>query len=324
MSTDTRLLTPGRPLAALALILTLAGLLLAAGACESLDSDTAGSTATVPTPADQTAAAAQAGSAQALFGIWEGTYTTLEVRNKEGLVTHPPVPLNTPLDMRLELHAWSEASRDCGTVAVAGYPNGRVMELSVEGSEVRLSIINQEEGLEDSQSLMTLILEGDTLTGQDEPAPDVPEGWYVTRGTVYLTRAASAATSGTQASGDGHTEDSTEASSTGLSLEYMGIVTVATTGPHLALLLSAEHNGQTFEVHVGDYVTVVLPIEDLIPDWVDPNPGKIDVRHVNMYPQAIEAVCIVVGTGTVQLRVRWVNTEGALQRIWSVNLSVTD
>jgi len=58
----------------------------------------------------------------------------------------------------------------------------------------RLSIVNEEEGLEDSRSLMTLRLQDDTLTGADEPDPDVPEGWNVTSGSVYLTRALSVAT----------------------------------------------------------------------------------------------------------------------------------
>ncbi len=183
----------------LTVALTIAGLLLLATACENLTTDT-------PAPADvatQTTVAEVTDSAQAFFGTWEGTYTVREVRDQNGAVTNPPVPLNTPLEMHLELHAWSETSEDCGTVTVAGYPNGRVLGLSVEGAEARLSIVNEQEGLDDLRSLMTLMLQGDTLSGEDEPDPDVPRGWYGTAGSVYLTRALSAATSDTGAGAGG-------------------------------------------------------------------------------------------------------------------------
>ena len=234
----------------LTLVLLLLGLLLSITGCESLASDTSASTET----STQTTVAEAADSAEPFFGSWQGTYTTFEVRDQNGVVADPPVPLNTPLAMHLELHAWSETSGDCGTLTVAGYPNGRVLELSVEGQVARLSIVNEEEGLENSRSLMTLTLQGDTLTGADEPDPDVPEGWYVTTGSVYLARTLSAATTDVTAE---ESPESAESSPEG----EEGEEAPALTEPEpIYWEWGNSDDGEQHQVHVGDHIRVRLDI----------------------------------------------------------------
>jgi hypothetical protein len=230
--------------------------MLAVSSCESLTTDS-------PTPTEtavQTTVVDLADSAQAFFGIWEGTYTTLEVRDQDGVVADPPVPLNTPLEMHLELHAWSEVSGDCGTVTVAGYPNGRVLELSVEGAEARLSIVNEQEGLEDSESFMTLTLEGDTLSGEDESEPDPPPGWYGTRGTVHLTRTAAAAAGDTEPGPGGSSAELTEEGIT----EPMVLEAEMLNPTEQEPTYWEWDNGDTFEeksVRQGDHIRIRLTVD---------------------------------------------------------------
>jgi len=227
------------------------GLLLSITGCESLTTDTSASTDT----STQATVAAGAGSAEPFFGSWQGTYTTLEVRDQNGVVANPSVPLNTPLEMNLELHAWSEASGDCGTLTVAGYPNGRVLELSAEGQVVRLSVVNEAEGLEDSRSLMTLTLQGDTLTGADEPDPDVPEGWHVTTGSVYLTRTLLEATTDVTA------EESSESAESSHEVEEEEEETPTPTEPEPTYWeWGNSDDGEQHHVRVGDHIRISLNI----------------------------------------------------------------
>jgi hypothetical protein len=140
-----------------------------------------------------------------------------------------------------------------------------------------------------------------------------------------IAQATTTATEPAGPDGGPHTGPTTAASATSESIVFLGVgvdITVATQ-PQLDLLLTPEHNGQTFEVHVGDYVVVELPFEDLRPDWVDPDPSKIHA-HVNVYPQCIEAICMAAATGTVQLRVRWRDSGAIIVSSWSANLVITE
>lgn len=326
MSWRMRSIAPSRSLLGLTLVLLLLGLLLSIVACEGL---TAGSSAPTGTTAQSTTPT-EADSAQAFFGSWQGDYTALEVHDQHGPVTDPPVPLNTPLEMHLVLHAWSEASEDCGTVTVAGYPGGRVTELSVEGQVVRLSIINEEEGLEGSRSQMTLTLEDDTLTGQDEPDPEVPEGWCVTSGTVYLTRTLSTPPDGTEAGGDGHSAESTEASSTGPSLEYMGVGPLPTTEREpRTFQLREDDNGHTVGMYVGDRLYIQLDERPILgldlhtdaPSFDHPELlSDIDVR---MDGQARTIECAAAAPGHVEIVVRWRYSNATIHSSWRIYLSIT-
>jgi len=127
MSGRMRSIAPSRSGLDLTLVLLLMVLLFGITGCESLATDTSAST----------------GTSTRLLSPQGPTLQSL-LRQLAGHLHHPggarpkrrgrgsAGPLNTPLEMNLELHAWSEASGDCGTLTVAGYPNGRVLELSVE------------------------------------------------------------------------------------------------------------------------------------------------------------------------------------------------
>jgi hypothetical protein len=140
-----------------------------------------------------------------------------------------------------------------------------------------------------------------------------------------IAQATTTATEPAGADGGTHAGPTTAASATSESIVFLGVGVDITepTQPQLDLLLTPEHNGQTFTVHVGDYVVVELPFGDLRPDWVDPDPSKIHA-HVNVYPQCIEAICTAVGTGTVQLRVRWRDNGAIIVSSWSANLVISE
>jgi len=324
MSERTRSIAPKRSRLGLTLPLLLMVLLLAVGGCESLATDTSTSSET----STQTTVAEGADSAEPFFGSWQGTYTTLEVRDQSGVVTDPPVPLNTPLEMHLELHAWSEVSGDCGTLTVAGYPNGRVLELTVEGQVARLSIVNEAEGLEDSRSLMTLTLQGDTLTGADEPDPDVPEGWYATTGSVYLTRTLSVATTVVTA------EESSESTESSHEEEAEEEVPTPTEPEPTYWEWGNADNGLQHHVRVGDHIKVSLDIPAALEcariEWRTQeegnelhNLGEAFSRDGPFVSRAVKNF-EVIGTGDARIIAVCFAADGTLNESWFADVTVEE
>jgi len=332
-SGGTGSITPSRDRLGLVLAILVSGLLALVSACESLVTETSAlsdtPTQTIATPATDTA--------QAFFGAWEGTYTVHEVRDQDGAVTDPPVPLNTPLEMHLELHAWSEASGDCGNVMVAGYPSGRVLEFSTEGQEGRLLVVNEQEGLEDLRSVMSLTLHSDTLTGEDEPDPVVPHGWYATTGSVQLMRAVSPVTSATEASAEVDTGEPPDASTeeTGpvvtLFLHAYALTTTTTEREPTYWEWDMGDDGRSKEIRVGDHLTVMLDLGAVgawTADWGSTAPAVLQeaepVRTHVPQSRCVFAGYEAVAPGNVGLFALLYHQDGTFHDAWNVSVRIIE
>jgi hypothetical protein len=127
-------------------------------------------------------------------------------------------------------------------------------------------------------------------------------------------------------SGAGSTDSPAEATST-ISL-FMYAVPFSTTTTALLhnLTLFEGANGVTRTVRVGQVVYVCLedfPDDGLTAEWVDLNrPTTLRILSSHITPDYLHVECQPLVGGTMQLRVRLLNSHGAVQRIWSVNLSV--
>jgi hypothetical protein len=178
MSDGTRPAWSGAVAAVLALVLLVFGLVMAPTVCDSLTPDGGGATSTTEESVDA-----------ALFvGSWDGTYTALTAWDDEGPVTNPPLAMNRPMGMHLELHPWSDDTQDYGEAVVGGFSNARVTALTFAGAQVQLSMVSSAAGSDDYHSVFTLTLAGDTLSGEDSGDPAVPPDWLSTSGAIVLTR----------------------------------------------------------------------------------------------------------------------------------------
>jgi hypothetical protein len=289
MSRATNNSARGRYSAGFALVLVLSGLLLTIGACDSLTAGTSASTATIAVAATETTAAEELITEASVYGSWNGTYTVLQAWDQNGFVEDPPVPVGTPLSMRLELYPLSAATGDCGTVAVPGFGSSRVTAISVNGQEVQLSIVSEEQGRADLRSVFTLTLEGDTLTGEDSGDPAVPSGWVSTSGTIDLTRSMSSDTGGDVASGGGSTGH-TASDEVTLLLQAQLFSTTTTERAPIYWGWNEDDDGRTREIHVGDFVTLSFVLH--------PTAG-VTTRVAVSDPQIMELINQFVSSGVI-------------------------
>ncbi len=185
MSRDKRDVVLHKWHTAVPLILVLCGLALLASACQELgsdpDTDTAGTT---------TVTSVQSPGLDSLYGTWDGTYTPDAAWSEDGPIDDPPFDLGVPLDMHMELHPWSAAAGQYGTITVGGLSPARVTSLTLDGDQVTMIVVTEVAGLNDLLGAFTLTLDGDTLSGTDDREPEVPTGWISSSGAVYLTRTA--------------------------------------------------------------------------------------------------------------------------------------
>jgi hypothetical protein len=331
VSKGTRRTALGKSVVGLVLALILPALLLTVAACENLESGT--SSSVVETTTTVPVGTTQAASEASVFGTWEGTYTALEAWDENGIVEDPPISLHVPMELRLELHPWSEASGDYGTLSATGFASGRVTALSFDGQNLQLSIVSKIQGLEDYHTVITATLEGDTLTGEDSGDPEVPSGWLSTSGTVFLTRTGSSDTGDTEAAGAGtgaHTEGTTEEVPTEMTLLFYAAPISTTTTTERSLVhhfVYEAHDEGTLDIRVGDQVRVGLtyrPTNDVAVHFVVPDPHVM--RMIDEYRSGLYTymVCEAVAPGNTRLEAEDVDPQGTAEYSWWVDVVVTE